>query len=75
VADYIGHSIGKLSHVEVDYPDEMIRDEDRGVLRLRVLDLSVLAAVRAHVFKPKGWTNLTRERCEEFFDDDANFAL
>jgi hypothetical protein len=40
VADYVAHANGKLSHAEVGYPDQMSRDEDRGVTRLLVFDLS-----------------------------------
>ncbi len=91
VADYILHMSGKLSHVEVGYPGDMHREEDRGVWRESVLDLSaarrvaggkdktgataILSAVRRSVFEPRGWSRITAARAEEFFNDDSNFLL
>jgi hypothetical protein len=91
VADYIANARGVLDHVEIGYASEMIRDEDRGVRRLKHFDLfyayrlkgamdktgsgAILALVRRHVFKPRGWTRMTVDLCESFFDDDANFDV
>lgn len=91
VADYILNHSGLLDRVEVDYPANMIRDEDRDVVRQPVLDLSfaramaggkdktgaraALGAVRRYVFRRRGWGTITAERAAEFFADESNFLL